>query len=118
MNKIYLNFPKDIVYVIVNNEITIYQFGKDYKYKKFSYYLVNDLNRLEKAENDFKDEVEEVLEDYQTFENAHDSWSKSYYNYLGGIYKYAKKISIEKSIDIKLFKKNCEGSLEKFQVLE
>lgn len=118
MNKIYLNLPEDIVYAIVNNEINLYQFVGDYEYTKFSYSLVGDLNWLKKAENDFKDEVEKLLEDYQTFENSHDSWLKSYYNYLGGIYKYGKKISIEKSIDIKSFKKNGEGNLKKFQVLE
>lgn len=118
MNKIYLNLPEDIVYAIVNNEINLYQFVGDYEYTKFSYSLVDDLNLLKKAENDFKDEVEKLLEDYQTFENSHDSWLKSYYNYLGGIYKYEKKISIEKSIDIKSFEKNGEGNLKKFKVLE
>ncbi|MBO1871467.1 DUF262 domain-containing protein [Lachnoanaerobaculum sp. Marseille-Q4761] len=118
MNKIYLNFPKDTVYAIVNNEITLYQFGKDYEYIKFSYSLVDDLNRLKNAGSDFEDEVKKIIGDYQTFEDAHqESWSKSHYNYLGGIFKYG-KILVMKSIDIKLFEKNGEGSLEKFQVLE
>ena len=118
MNKIYLNFPKDTVYAIVNNEITLYQFGKDYEYIKFSYSLVGDLNRLKNAGSDFEDEVKKIIGDYQTFEDAHqESWSKSHYNYLGGIFKYG-KILVMKSIDIKLFEKNGEGSLEKFQVLE
>ena len=117
MNKIYLNFPKDTVYAIVNNEITLYQFGKDYEYIKFSYSLVGDLNRLKNAGSDFEDEVKKIIGDYQTFEDAHqESWSKSYYNYLDGIFKYG-KILVMKSIDIKLFEKNGEGSLEKFQVL-
>ena len=118
MNKIYLNFPKDTVYAIVNNEITLYQFGQDYEYIKFSYSLVDDLNQLKNAGSDFEEEVKKIIGDYQTFEDAHqESWSKSHYNYLGGIFKYG-KILVMKSIDIKLFEKNGEGSLEKFQVLE
>lgn len=114
MNKIYLNFPKDIVYAIINNKIILYQFGKDYEYTKFSYFLDHDFNMLKNEGSDFEEEVKKIIGDYQTFADAHqESWSESYYNYLDGIFKYG-KIPIEKSIDIKLFEKDGEGSLEKF----
>lgn len=117
MDKINLNFPEDTVYAIFDKEIKLYQFGKDYEYTKFSYFLDDDFNLLKNAWSDFEEEVKKIIGDYQTFEDAHhESWSKSYYNYLDGIFKYG-KILVMKSIDIKLFEKNGEGSLEKFQVL-
>ena len=112
MNKINLNFPEDIVYAIVGNKINLYQFDKEYEYTKFSYSLDDDIKWLKKEENDFENELKNLPKDCQAFKNSQDSWSISYYKYLGGIYKYGKK-TIEKSVDIKLFEKNGEGSLKR-----
>ncbi len=118
MNKICLNFPKDIVYMIADKKITLYQFDEEYEYSKFSCCLVDYFKKLENAESCFEEEVEKIPNNYQTFERNRNSWIKTYYSYLGGLYKYQKKSYIDENIDIESFEKIGKESLKKFKYLE
>lgn len=115
IDKINLIFPKDIVYTIIGQEINLYQFDENYKYTKFSYSLVDDFDQLKKEESRFINKVNDLPEDYQTFEKNCDFWSEKEYKYLGGIYKFRKKSSIQKNIDIKSFKEIEKKNLYDFR---